>query len=570
MTRLGGSGRRRARALVVLLGVLTGMALVAPQASAHAYVIATNPANGAEVPTPPAQIQVTFDEPVTLASAEGSASVIDTTGTAVDDGSVQLTDGRRTLLVGVRQGLAKGSYIASWSVISADSHPVGGSVQFGYGVPAVATEAPPAAQPSAAMELLVGIANGLLYLGLILALGLVPAALVLGAEPGERRIVWRAASVGAGLSVLASILQVGAQYLWDASAVAGGATWSGLGTFVGGAYSGAVLLRIGLLVAALVALPPVRIEGRRRLLSVWWALETVLALAILGTVVQNGHGSTGAWWRFASTLVHVSAVVAWLGGLVVLGWLVLRRRLTVQRLRRLPLWSRYAATCVGLLALTGVVQGLVQVQYPGALISTTYGYILLVKLVLVAAVLALGLWGNRWIGRQLARKDEYAESGLIAAGQTARLRGRVRVEAGIGAAIVLVSGVLSAVEPAATAYAPTRTMYAVIGPYAVTIEVSPARRGPETFRVTAEGTTDATPPTQSIQLDLGQTAGAVQALPVSFPFRLPGAIHAGRATTFTFVSAALNVPDTGTWTGTLTLVASATEQYADAFRYEVL
>ncbi|MHA6757591.1 copper resistance CopC/CopD family protein [Streptacidiphilus sp. PAMC 29251] len=572
----GRAGRRCALTLLALLCLLTGAVLLAPAASAHAYVVATTPSNGTEVASAPTGIRITFDEPVTLPSAKGSTSVVDAAGKAVDDGTARLTDGRRTLVIGLRPGLAKGSYLASWSVVSADTHPVGGSLQFGYGVPADAVAPAPSPQPSPGLQLVVGVVKGLLYLGLVAALGLLPAGLVLGADPDEQRLLRRAARIGAGLSLLASLLQIVAQYLWDASALPGGAGWSGLGDFAGSAYSQAVLVRIGLLAAALALLPTRgalaggRQAGDRRLLRARWTLQGVLALAVLGCVVHNGHGGSGAWWYFSSTVVHVAAAVAWLGGLAVLGWLVLRRRLSFQRLARLPLWSRYAAASVGLMAGTGLLQGLVQVRSTGALTGTTYGGILLVKLLLVAAALLLGLAGNRWIGRQLAARSDRAADGLIAPGETARLRGRVRIEAGIGAAIVIVAGVLSSAAPAATAYAPTRVLHATIGPYAVTIEVGPARRGPESFRITAEGSGDKVAAAQSVQLDLGQSAGRVRALPVGFPYRLPGPIHTGQATAFTFVSSSVNVPDPGTWTGTLTLVASATEQYTDAFHYQVL
>lgn len=132
------------------------------------------------------------------------------------------------------------------------------------------------------------------------------------------------------------------------------------------------------------------------------------------------------------------------------------------------------------------------------------------------------------------------------------------------------SGVLSSATPAVTAYAPTRVLQPTIGPYAVTIQVAPARRGPQSFRVTAEGATAATPPARSIQLDLGQDVGAVQALPVTFTYRLPGAIAPDRATPFTFMSSAVDVPTTGAWTGTLTVIAAENAQYTDAFTYDVL
>ena len=572
----GRPGRRRAAALVALIGMLAWLAVEAPAALAHAYVLATTPSNGAEVSTAPAEIRVSFSEPVTLPSAAGSTSVLDASGANVGNGSTRLLEDRRTLLIGVRPGVPKGSYIASWSVVSADSHPVGGSIQFGYGVPAVASAAAPSGQSSAGLQLLVGIVKGILYLALIAALGLVPAALVLGADGGERRILWRVARTGAVLSIVVSVLQVLVQYLWDASAVAGGATWNGLAGFAGSNYAGAVSVRIGLLVAAVIALPPpAEVAGGfrstgGRWAAVRWAACGGLAVAILGSVVRNGHGGGAAWWQFVSTLVHAGAVVCWLGGLAVLGWLVLRRRLSLRRLLRLPIWSRYAAAAVGLLALTGTLQGLVQVRHPGALVSTTYGYVLIVKLALVAVALMLGLRGNRWIARQLARLDGADPDGGIAPGETARLRGRVRVEAGVGAAVVVVSGLLSSVAPASAAYAPRRVIDATIGPYDVRIEVAPARRGPESFRVRVRGRAEATPPARSVDLDLGQASGAVRALPVSFPYRLPGSIRPGQPTGITFVSSAVNVPVTGLWTGTLTLVAGRTEQYTAEFAYQVL
>lgn len=575
--------RRCALTLLVLLGALTALVRTAPPAAAHAYTIATTPANGSQVAAPPTQVRVTFDEPVTLPAAKGAAGVVDVVGRQVGSGSVRLTGGRRTLVIGVRAGLAKGTYIASWSVVSSDTHPVGGSIEFGYGVPATAAAAPPAPQPSTGLQLVVGADKGLLYLGLVAAFGVLPAGLVLGADRDERRVLSCVAGAGMLLALLASAFQVVAQYLWDASAVPGGATWAGLHAFAGSGYAQAVFVRAGLLAAALALLPRLRRAGDREPAG-RWAAGALLALAVLGSVVHNGHGGTGSWWHFATTLAHVSAVTAWLGGLAVLGRLMLRRRLTPSRLARLPLWSRYAASSVALLAVTGLVQAVIQVRYVPALVDTTYGCVLLVKLALVAAALLLGWRGHRWVGRWAGRRgaggaegrgDAAATSagtayGPVPPGETARLRGRVRAEAGIGAVIVVVSGVLSSVAPAAAAYAPTRVVHAVVGPYAVTFEVAPARRGPQSFRVTAEGAGDTTALPRSLSLDLGQDAGGVEDLRVRFPYRLPGPVRPGEATAFTFVSSPVNVPAAGRWTATLTVVAGTTEQYTAALHYRVL
>src|SRR5215211_2208903 len=72
-----GMGRRRWGLAVVVVWVVVGW-LTGPPAAAHALVVATNPAAGAVLPRPPAELQVVFSEPVrplgqglTLRSAHG-------------------------------------------------------------------------------------------------------------------------------------------------------------------------------------------------------------------------------------------------------------------------------------------------------------------------------------------------------------------------------------------------------------------------------------------------------------------------------------------------------------------
>lgn len=578
--RRGWRGRARA-VLLVLAGVLVGMTVSALPAAAHAYVLTTDPANGTELDQAPAHIAVTFNEPISLPAGASAASMIDSAGHAVDDGSVRVIDGGRTLIIGVRTGLAKDTYIVSWSVISADTHPVGGSILFGYGIPASMISPPAPPKPSAVLELLVGLVKGVLYLGLLGSIGVWPAGLLLGVTGAERRVIRRLVRTSALVAAGASVVQVITQYLWTASSTSAGASWGGLLAFSGTRYALLVFLRVGLIALGLLVLSsfhraprPVRGARAREMLA------GIIGLGILGMVIVNGHGGTGAWWYFVSTLVHVSAVVAWFGGLVVLGLVLRPARLPSgigpDRLRRLGLWSQYAATCVALLAISGVIQAVHQVRYPGALIDTDYGLILIVKLVLVAAALLLGLAGNRWVRRQREEIGPDASAGGIGTstrsrtGPAGRLRTRVWSEAGVGAVIILVSGVLSSVNPAVTAYAPAWATTATVGPYAVNIEIAPARRGPQVFRITARANSVSVPPPQSLALDLKQSAGGIRALPVEFTYRLPSVLTPGRPTTFTFISSSVNVPASGGWSGTLTVIAGATQQYTDEFDYPVL
>lgn len=552
-------------ALGVALGLLFSFALTlvspAAPASAHAYVIATSPANGSSVDTAPTEITVTFDEPVTLNGQSDATTVIDSEGTRHDAGTAVLDAARTTLTIALAPSLPKDSYIASWSVVSADTHPVGGSLQFGYGVPASTLDAPPPPQPSAVLTLAVGVAKGLLYLGLVVAFGLLPAALLLGSEGGERRRVVRIAWVGAGVAILASAGQLAVQFLWIASAappLPPGAVWGSLVEFARSSYGIAVGVRVAALLGAALVL--IGRPGRWRLAAFF-----ALGLVAVGTITENGHGGAGPWWQFWSTVLHASGAIAWTGGLLVLGWLLLRRQLDADRLRRMPRWSLYAGISAAVLAASGVVQALVEVEYPAALFTTTYGVLLQVKILLVLAALGLGAGGYLWTRKQLRATTD----GRPEPGQTARLRGRVRWEAGITAVVIVVSGVLSSITPAKADYAPTAVEHRKIGPYQVTLEVGPARRGPQAFRITAVQPTEASPLPQEVQVVLSQADGPVKDLAVSFPYRIPGVVHAGKPTPILFASSAVTVPSTGVWTASVTVVASQFDQYTATISYRV-
>jgi len=550
-------------ALGAALGLLFGGAgavLQQQPASAHAYVISSTPADGAELQTAPSTVKVTFDEGVTLPGTSDEATVLDASGKRVDTGTPRLNAARNTLTIGIDPGIAKGTYIASWSVISADTHPVGGSIEFGYGVPATASANTQAAAPapSALLSLFVGLAKGLLYLALVLGIGVPPAALLLGAAADERPLVLRAARLGIGGALAASLLQLVLQHLWEAGSLA---------TFASSSYAVAVYARlVALSVAAAVIRPAVADQPRAGARAVFAAAS----LVAVGTIVVNGHGGSHAWWYFASTALHAISAVAWLGGLTVLGWLLLRGRLSADRLRRMPHWSLYAGISVAVLALSGVTQGLVEVRYPGALVTTQYGWMLLIKLALVAIVLAVALQGHRWVRGEtrLARAAD-SPAAQPAPGRTAALRNRVRWEAAVAASVVIVSGVLSSITPAAADYAPTVTTHEKIGPYQVTVEVAPVRQGPETFRITVvEPSFNAVLP-DSLDVELSQAGGPVKRLKVQFPYRIAGVLHPGKPTPVTFTSAAVNVPRTGEWTASITVVASVLEQYTNDVTYRV-
>ena len=110
---------------------LAALALV-PAAGAHARLMTTDPANDAVLEQSPRSVLLRFDEPVE--TAFGAIRVYDARARRVDSGEVERpseTEAR----IALDRRLARGTYTATWRVVSADGHPVSGAFVFHVGAP---------------------------------------------------------------------------------------------------------------------------------------------------------------------------------------------------------------------------------------------------------------------------------------------------------------------------------------------------------------------------------------------------------------------------------------------------
>jgi len=124
----------RRRALAGAAGLLIGLfcaLLGASPASAHAALVATDPGNGTIVPDAPNKITLTFSESVQLVS--GKIQVLGPDDKRADAGEPR-QDGD-SVTIPLRSGGGRGTYLVSYRVISADSHPVGGTITYSVGAP---------------------------------------------------------------------------------------------------------------------------------------------------------------------------------------------------------------------------------------------------------------------------------------------------------------------------------------------------------------------------------------------------------------------------------------------------
>jgi putative copper export protein len=131
----------------------------------------------------------------------------------------------------------------------------------------------------------------------------------------------------------------------------------------------------------------------------WWAAAGMGSLLLM-TLTQLSHAAAeGRFLPFLADWTHAMAAATWTGGLLgfavalfsgPLGTLEADRRAKLRE-RSVRRFSRVATTAVIVLASTGLYAILLHVPSPQALVATPYGRALLVKLGLLAFVLAIGL-----------------------------------------------------------------------------------------------------------------------------------------------------------------------------------
>jgi copper transport protein len=414
------------------LGVLAVLALPASPASAHAALVRTSPVQGSIVQDAPSEITITFTEHVNL--VRDKVVVIGPDGKRVDRGDPTTTGD--DVRIPVRTDVARGTYLVSYRVISADSHPVGAGFTYSFGAPSNRPPNPTDAtggRTDRVVAILMSGAHYLGYAGLVLLAGPV---LVLTAL-WSRRDPTRLAYLVLGAVGLATLVELFFQAPYENGGSLFSASFGDLKDVVTSGYGSLHLVRLAVIVAAIPLL--------RLLLGDRGGRPVRVALALLGVVgvatwPLAGHpASTSApVLTVVADTAHLVSVAIWLGGLAMLLGFVLRRANDKELDAILPVWSNWAALAVTVLVLAGAAQAIINVATLTALLHTTYGVLLSLKVLLLGAVLAVAYVSRRIVRRGTGRS---------------RLRWTVLVEV---AGAVLILGLTSALvqtAPARTAVA---------------------------------------------------------------------------------------------------------------------
>jgi copper transport protein len=407
------------RALILLAGVALGLfglfAIPAGSAHAHAALVRTDPAQGAILPAAPSEIVITFSERVRPVVAR--ITVIDPNGQQIGSGRPFVTGD--DMHIPVRTGVPHGTFLVSYRVISADSHPVGGGYTYSVGAPSPGGAPTPAdgGNTDYVVSSGVSIMQFIGFAGLIMVIG--PSLVLIALWPRriDRRAPIRVAYTGLGLIAGSALVGLYLQAPYGNGGSLLHVTGADVSDVLDSHFGQAVLVRIAITVVVAFLLRPV-LSGRGGKTD--QALLLGLGVLGVGTWAVAGHsGATGvAPLTVVADAAHLISVSVWIGGLFTLGAILLRKANARELNAILPVWSNWATLAVTVLVLSGTAQALIEIGTVHALIDTTYGQLVLAKIGLLAVILAFAAGARRLVQQYagLAETDADPELALASLG----------------------------------------------------------------------------------------------------------------------------------------------------------
>jgi len=384
---------RMTRYLLGLLLVCT-FATSSPQGFAHAVLLDSSPKPGEMLMQSPSEVVANFNEGV----GPIFFKVLDVKGQPVGDpGEIRL-DGTKMILP-LRATLPNGTYVLTYRVISADTHPVGATFGFSIGEPMKTVDATADAGSRSIWSLAVAVNRWVLYAGMLWVAGTALFLLLLGIEGSLREDARQKARWASVLTALSYVLAVGFggadMQLGGVDALWKAATWrSGLdSTLASSAVLG--LIAMALLYAGFVA-------GEQRRHGVLIAGATLA----IGSFLVTGHAATAppAWLMAPVVGVHLLATAFWIGAFRPL--LLSTGQLSAADSGALmQRFSNFAVPAVIVVLISGTAISLKQLGSPAKLFDNDYGTVLLTKIILVLVIIGIAAYNKINLTPRLIAND---------------------------------------------------------------------------------------------------------------------------------------------------------------------
>jgi copper transport protein len=444
---------------VLLVAVVTAVAFSGmPRSFGHASLVDSSPAPFSSVQATPREVVVYFSEPIEISYSR--ITVLSAGGSHVDMGDAHHVAGdTSTLAVSMQPGMPEGVYTVTTRVLSAvDGHVTDGAFTFGIGVTPTGGEGPSGApssilQPTESASRFPGMVGQVIVVGaafgsLWLWKPLERVPWLAGAFSAQRhaidRNMVRLVIIGTGLVIGSNVAIIVVQ----ANDIGAGIP-EAIATKFGNIWTTRMIESSILMIIAFFVLRRMTRTGappsRAEMLAI-----LVMGIAVLVTSSLIAHGAaTGEVAAILLDFFHNAAASIWIGGLILMGFVAVPKILAMadERARAaaisilIPRFSTIVVTILGLSLITGPLLLFLIESDLSLTLASMYGRILLIKLGLAGAMVAMGAY-SQFVIQKRAVLATTAGPSVQPAGY-ARFAKSLKAEAGIGVALLLMVSLMA-------------------------------------------------------------------------------------------------------------------------------
>ncbi|MGG0150921.1 copper resistance CopC/CopD family protein [Bacillus mycoides] len=485
--------------------------LIPKSASAHAYVVKSNPNENETLKKAPSVVKIEFDEDIQVSSFN-TLFVRDTSGKRVDLKDAHIDKKNKKILeAGLKKNLKNGLYSIQWKAISADGHPIQGVIPFRIGSAEAGTDDIKVEEMGYVPQIDMIMERGVLYTSFSLFLGVLFFNLIMykgnatRVQSRGKKIIW-ISLFGIFISLLFNLplqAKINADVSWlEAFDPILLKETLQLSVF------GYVWITQMALISTLMIVTYFAVKSERLSSFKVWSIPIVLFIGLLVMKAFNSHAYGLKFKEIAVVMdfLHLFAASLWIGGLSSIV-LLLRKEddkwtMYWDTIKRFSPWATGAVIVI---LLTGLFNSTFFIPTIHSLFDTKYGLALLAKILLFVCMGILGII-HYVKGRMRAQQ---------------RLGATVKVEFIIGIIVFVIVAFMTNVQtPPMPPTGPFTESKQLENGYELTLHVSPNKVGQNTFHITlkdenGQPVTDMEQivlTTQSLDMNMGKGSFKVSAV----------------------------------------------------------
>ncbi|MFF2880955.1 copper resistance CopC/CopD family protein [Bacillus toyonensis] len=500
---------RRLGAWLVIACVL--IILIPKSASAHAYVVKSNPVENETLKKAPTVVKIEFDEDIQV-SHFNTLFVRDTSGKRVDLKDAHIDKRNKKLLeAGVKENLKDGLYSIQWKAISADGHPIQGVIPFQIGLAEAGADDVQVEEMGYVPQIDMIMERGVLYTSFSLFLGVLFFNLIIykgdaiEVHSRSKRIIW-ISLIGIFISLLCNLplqAKINADVSWlEAFNPLLLKETLQLSVF------GYVWITQMALISLLIIVTYFAVKREKLSSFKVWSIPIILFIGLLVMKAFNSHAFGLKFKDIAVVMdfLHLFAASLWVGGLSSI-ILLLRKEddKWTTYWDAIKRFSPWATGAVIVIVLTGLFNSTFFIPTIHSLFDTKYGLALLAKILLFVFMGILGII-------HYVKGKMRAQQGLGAT---------VKVECIIGIIVFVIVAFMTNVQtPPMPPTGPFTESKQLDNGYELTLHVSPNKVGQNKFHITlkdekGQPVTDMEQmilTTQSLDMNMGKGSFKVSAI----------------------------------------------------------